>query len=85
VGEKLVACANLSAPITSVYRWEGKIETGSEIAALFKTRAALAERVIAAARALHPYSLPCFLVLPIETGSSEYLTWLRDETLGGAS
>lgn len=82
VREKLAACANLSAPITAVYEWEGKLETATEIAALFKTRRDLAERLIAAARGLHPYTTPCFLVLPIETGSSDYLAWVRAQTLG---
>jgi periplasmic divalent cation tolerance protein len=82
VREKLAACANLSAPITSVYEWEGKLETAREIAALFKTRRSLAEPLIAAARARHPYSVPCFVVLPIETGSSDYLNWVRAQTLG---
>jgi periplasmic divalent cation tolerance protein len=81
VREKLAACANLSAPITSVYQWQGKLETTAEVAALFKTRRELADRAIAAARPLHPYTLPCFLVLPIEAGSSDYLNWVRAQTL----
>ena len=81
VREKLVACANLSAPITSVYEWKGKLGTATEIAALLKTRRDLADRAIAAARTLHPYKVPCFVVLPIETGSSDYLNWVRAQTL----
>lgn len=81
VHAKLAACANLSAPITSIYEWEGRLETAREIAALFKTRRALAEPAIAAARALHPYAVPCFVVLPIETGSSDYLNWVCAQTL----
>jgi periplasmic divalent cation tolerance protein len=80
VGEKLAACVNLSAPITSVYAWQGKLETGSEIAALIKTRRELAEKVIAAARPLHPYAVPCFLILPIDGGSPDYLAWVRAQT-----
>jgi periplasmic divalent cation tolerance protein len=83
VDAKLAACANLSAPITSVYVWQGKREAATEIAALFKTRRALAEQVIAEARRLHPYEVPCFLVLPIESGSPDYLAWVRAQTLGG--
>jgi periplasmic divalent cation tolerance protein len=82
VEAKLAACANLWAPITSVYMWQGKRETATEIAVLFKTRRALAEQLIAAARPLHPYEVPCFLVLPIEAGSSDYLAWVRAQTLG---
>jgi len=28
VSRKLAACVNLSAPMTSVYEWQGTIETG---------------------------------------------------------
>ena len=77
---KLAACVNLSAPITSVYEWQGKLETGAEIAVLIKTRRVLADEVIAAARPLHPYSVPCFVILPVEGGSAEYLDWVRAQT-----
>ncbi len=82
VTAKLAACVNLSAPITSIYEWQGKLETGPEIAVFIKTRRVLVDQVIAAARPLHPYTLPCFLVLPIESGSADYLAWARAQTLG---
>jgi periplasmic divalent cation tolerance protein len=81
VSAKLAACVNLSAPMTSVYEWQGKLETGFEVAAFIKTRRALVEEAIAAARPLHPYTLPCFLILPIEGGNADYLAWARAQTL----
>jgi periplasmic divalent cation tolerance protein len=80
VTAKLAACVNLSAPTTSLYEWQGKLETGPEIAAFIKTRRALVDAVIAAARPLHPYSVPCFLILPIEGGNADYLAWVRVQT-----
>jgi periplasmic divalent cation tolerance protein len=80
VTARLAACVNLSAPITSVYEWQGKLETSPEIAAFIKTRRALVDQVIAAARPLHPYSVPCFLTLPIEGGNEDYLSWARAQT-----
>ena len=80
---RLAACVNISAPMTSVYEWQDKLEAASEVAAFIKTRRALVERVIAAARPLHPYSVPCFLVLPIDGGNREYLAWARTQTAGG--
>jgi periplasmic divalent cation tolerance protein len=80
VETKLAACVNIHGPMTSVYEWEGKLETGPEFAAFIKTRRANVERVIAAARPLHPYSVPCFLVLPIESGNDDYLSWARKQT-----
>jgi len=80
VSNRLAACVNIHGPMTSVYAWEGKIENGQEFAAFVKTRRAQVEQVIAAARPLHPYSLPCFLVLPIESGNDDYLAWARAQT-----
>ncbi len=77
----LAACVNLSAPMTSIYEWQGKLETGPEIAAFFKTRRALVDDAIATARPLHPYTVPCFLILPIDGGSADYLGWARTQTL----
>ena len=79
VNAKLAACVNISAPMTSVYEWNGKLETGAEVAAFIKTRRVLVDDVIAMARPLHPYSVPCFLVLPIEDGNADYLAWARDQ------
>ena len=80
VTAKLAACVNIMAPMTSVYEWQGKLETGPEIAVFIKTRRALVDAVIALARPLHPYTVPCFLVLGIEGGSEDYLSWARAQT-----
>ena len=80
VTARLAACVNLFAPMTSVCEWQGKLETGPEVAAFIKTRRALVDQAVAAARPLHPYSLPCFLILPIEGGNADYLAWARAQT-----
>jgi periplasmic divalent cation tolerance protein len=80
---ELAACVNISGPMTSVYRWQGKIETASEVSVFVKTRRALADRAIAIARAVHPYDLPCFLTLPIIGGDVDYLDWIRRQTRSG--
>lgn len=80
VPARLAACVNIHPPMTSVYEWQAKLEVAPEVAVFIKTRRALAERAIAAARKLHPYTVPCFLVLPIETGNEDYLAWARAQT-----
>ncbi len=82
VTHKLAACVNIYPPMTSVYEWQGKLETGPEVAAFIKTRASLVDDVVAAAKPLHPYTVPCFLVLPIEWGNADYLAWARNQTKG---
>lgn len=80
VESKLAACVNILAPMTSIYEWEGKLDTTEETAVFIKTRRALVEQAIAAARPLHPYTVPCFLVLPIAAGNEDYLAWARTQT-----
>ena len=80
VDERLAACVNLLPGMRSVYRWEGAVEEATETLMILKTAPgrvdALQERMVA----LHPYDVPEFLVLPVETGLPEYLAWVRDET-----
>ncbi len=80
VSARLAACVNIHGPMTSIYEWQGKLETGPEFAAFIKTRAELADEAVAAARKLHPYSVPCFLILPIAGGNDDYLDWVRAQT-----
>ena len=76
VEEKLVACANIIGPVTSVYRWEGKVEEDQEYVVLMKTAdyPSLEERLCE----LHPYDLPEIIELSITAGQEEYLAWIRD-------
>lgn len=82
VDAQLAACVNVYPPMTSIYVWQGKREEGAEVAAFIKTRRALVDKAIEAARPLHPYTTPCFLVLPIAGGNDDYLAWLREQTRG---
>ena len=80
----LAACMNIYPPMQSIYEWQGKLESGPEVAAFIKTRRANVDAAIAAARPLHPYTIPCFLVLPITGGNEDYLAWARAQTDGKA-
>jgi len=76
----LAACVNIIPGMTSIYRWEGKIERGSEAVMIIKTRKGLVEAVIAAVKEQHPYTNPALLELPVGGGSADYLAWLIEET-----
>ena len=80
VEERLAACVNLLAPMESVYRWEGRIETETERQIIVKTSrdrlAALWDRV----RETHPYEVPEFVVLQIVDGNEAYLRWIGEST-----
>ncbi|HZD25753.1 MAG TPA: divalent-cation tolerance protein CutA [Alphaproteobacteria bacterium] len=79
VDERLIACANVLAPHTAVYRWEGEVEEGPEVGMLMKTTAALTARVSERVKALHSYTLPCVVELPIRGGNPDFLDWIGSE------
>ena len=80
VEERLAACAQVTGPITSTYRWQGKIETAQEWQCWAKSRCNLYDRVEQTIRRLHPYEVPEILAMPIAAGSADYLAWLEAET-----
>lgn len=76
VERRLAACVNLVPQISSVYRWEGKVQEAEEWLLLIKTTAAVFESVRAAIKELHSYELPECISIPVEEGSQTYLDWL---------
>jgi len=81
IDARLAACVNILAECTSVYRWQGKTETGSEVPVFIKTLAQHYLRVEQAIKAAHPYELPEIIAVPIGNGLPAYMQWIADETL----
>lgn len=81
VEARLAACVNILAPVQSVYRWQGKVESAVEIPLFFKSTAANYERLAETIRTLHPYEVPEIIALPITHGLPAYLNWLAAETI----
>ena len=77
VEERLAACVNIGAPMTSVYRWKGAIEEDREQQLVIKTTGDRLVALESRLRALHPYELPEFVVLSASGGSTAYLEWVR--------
>ena len=80
VEERLAACVNILPPMRSVYRWKGSVERADERQVVIKTTAPRIAALEARLRALHPYDLPEFVVIPIVQGSAGYLAWLTEST-----
>jgi periplasmic divalent cation tolerance protein len=80
IEERLAACVNVLPAMQSVYRWKGQVEAASERQLLIKTKAANVAALEQRVMALHPYDVPEFLVLSIESGSAAYLAWLGESS-----
>jgi|SRR5688572_30975085 len=79
VTRRLAACVNL-VPLSSVYRWRGKIESAREVLLVLKTTAGRLRELERCVRGEHPYECPEFVVLAPPHVASDYLRWLVDET-----
>jgi periplasmic divalent cation tolerance protein len=80
VTSKIAACVNIMAPCLSTYRWQGAIESTTEVPVLIKTRRChynAAEQII---RSCHPYAVPEIIALPVVAGLADYLGWIHTET-----
>lgn len=77
VEERLAACVNVHAPMTSLYWWKGSIERDDESQLVIKTTRARLEALTARINELHTYELPELLIVPVAWGSEGYLDWVR--------
>lgn len=76
LNERLIACANILGEIESLFVWEGKSESGPEIAVLFKTDTALLERATERLGELHPYDTPAVVGWRCDSAAAPTRDWL---------
>jgi periplasmic divalent cation tolerance protein len=80
VADRLAACANVHAPVRSIYWWQGALEEGNEAVLILKTTRERIAELIARVKALHSYECPCIEALEVTDGNSEFLAWVARET-----
>lgn len=78
VEERLAACVNIVRGVTSIYRWQGRVEEEGEQLLVIKTVDANVHALRETLLARHPYDVPEFLVLPIGSTSEAYGAWLLE-------
>lgn len=75
IERRLAACVNL-IPVSSHYRWKGKVMHERECLMVIKTSSRLMARVKGRILALHKYQLPEIVALKIDEGYKPYLQWI---------
>lgn len=81
----LAACVNLLPAVTSVYRWQGKLERSAEVLLLAKTTPDRLPQLQETLRSKHPYELPEIIAVPVTQGLAPYLDWVRQACQSNAS
>ncbi len=83
VEQRIAACVNIIPQITSIYRWQDKVEEAREWLLIVKTTAAAFGQVRAAIVEIHSYEVPEIICLTIEDGSTKYLQWIAESVVAG--
>jgi periplasmic divalent cation tolerance protein len=77
VEEKLAACVQVIPRMTSVYFWEGKVQTEPEHLLLIKTLEEKFDALSGFIRDNHSYDVPEIVAVEAEKVSEDYLEWVR--------
>lgn len=80
VEQGLAACVNILPGMTAIYRWEDKIARDSEVVMIIKTALSRADAAMILVKERHSYDTPALVMVPIESGSPEYLSWIVERT-----
>ncbi|MGW4202195.1 divalent-cation tolerance protein CutA [Streptomyces sp. NPDC004726] len=83
VDRRLAACAHIDHPFTAIYRWQGAVQTEKEWRVSYKTTRERLPRLADWVASTHSYDVPEWIVLPVEGGSEEYLSWVVAESTEG--
>ncbi len=64
--------------MSSIYRWEGEVQTAEECAAILKTTDDNAGALMTRIAAMHSYAIPCVVAWPVEKVLQSYAEWVDD-------
>ncbi len=77
--KRLVACAQVSGPVDSLYWWKGEIEQEQEYTLRMKSSQALWDSLKEAIEEQHPYDVPEIIAVEISAVNTAYQKWLIKE------
>jgi periplasmic divalent cation tolerance protein len=79
VERRLAACINIIGPMTSIFRWEGRLQEEQETVLIAKTTEARLAQLMDRVKATHSFDCPCIVSLPVENGNPAFLEWVAAE------
>ena len=78
---KLAVCVNIMPRVQSLYHWQGKVQSTTEIPLFIKSTASNYAALEKAICERHPYKVPEIIAFPVARGLPDYLNWVAAETL----
>ncbi len=75
--ERLIACANITGPVYSLFWWKEKIDRANEFLVFMKSHEKFFERLCERVKEMHSYEVPEIIAIPITRGLPSYLDWLE--------
>lgn len=79
IEKRLAGCVSMVDNVSSIYRWEGKIEKSKEVLLLIKTHKSHFKELEIVVKENHSYANPEIVGISFDNASSEYLEWLKKE------
>ena len=79
VSRRLAGCVQITGPIASTFRWQGKVETAEEWMCTVKSSRAQLGAIQQLFKEIHPYEVPEVIATPIVDGGEQYLKWLGEQ------
>jgi periplasmic divalent cation tolerance protein len=79
ISRRLAGCVQVSGPIVSTFRWQGKTETAEEWMCTIKTSRDQLAGIQELLKRIHHYEVPELIATPIVGGSEGYLKWLGEQ------
>ena len=79
VKERKAACVNIVPGISSLFWWQGKVESAQESLLIVKSRAQALNQIVDLVKQHHSYDIPEIIALSIIGGNPDYLEWLAKE------
>lgn len=77
--ERVAACVNIIPGVSSLFWWNGTIDSANENLLIIKTKASRIKEVVRLVKANHSYQVPEIISTPIISGNMDYLRWIDRE------